>query len=147
MRLQDLAGHIGHSLVEDMKRLAMGFKDFPFYVHLKGHGQEHRDKFSLFWTMKPEHFGSPNHSDIVSELYCEVVGEFEGRILLHARAFSRRKYLGQILKTSVFEETPDWYKQEWREAYFLIEAKAEVLWTLMEAHADFDRAVREVHES
>jgi hypothetical protein len=152
MRLSDLAGSIGHHLVEEMKRLQFGVKNFPFHIHLKGHGREHGrehgDKFSLCWTTKAEHFGSPDRSDIASELYCQVVGVHDGHVLLNVRAFSHgKKYMGQVHRTGFLDDTPDWYKQECREAYFLVEAKAEALWTIMEAHADFDRVVKEVHES
>lgn len=148
MRLSDLAGSIGHQLVEDMKHLQFSVKNFPFYVHLKGHGREHGDKFSLCWTTKAEHFGSPDRSDIVSELYCQVVGVHDGRVLLNARAFAHgKRYMGQVHRTGFLDDTPDWYKQDWRETYFLVEAKAEILWTLMEAHADFERVVKEVQES
>jgi hypothetical protein len=146
MRLKDLAGHIGVQLAEELRRLQMSFKGFPYHIHVKGCGQYHEDKFFLFWTTKAEHFGSPEGRDIVSKLYCEVVGTHDGCILLKVKAHSLKKYLGQEQETMSFSESRSWYKQDWREDYFIVEARPSVIWTLMEAHANFDKVVEEVHE-
>jgi hypothetical protein len=145
MRIGDIAPHISHDLVEEMKRLSMSFKSFPFHIHFKTYGDSHRDKFTLYWTTKKDHFGTPDQGDVVSEFYCQVVGLHEGRVLLRAHALPRKKYLGQVVPERFSDH--DWNKQDWRHDYFLVEAKAEALWTIMEAHADFERAVKEVHES
>ncbi len=146
MRIGDLTPHIACDIVEGMKKLAMGFKNFPFHIHYRTHGEHHRDKFNLYWTTKKEHFGTPDRRDVVSEMYCEVTGFYEGIVLLKVMSHQRKpKYLGQEKPEFSFDSSPrDWYKQEWREYYYMIEASPAGLWTIMEAHADFDRPVAEV---
>jgi hypothetical protein len=145
VKIGDIAPYIGTGLAEELKRLSMSFKGFPFYIHCHGHGEYHRDKFTLYWTTKSDHFGKPDHSDVVSELYCQVVGLHDGQVLLSVKPMQRRRYLGQEAPERLSDR--DWYKQSWREDYFLVGAQASALWTIMEAHADFERAVKEVHES
>jgi len=145
MRIGDIAPYVGSELKQQLESLAMSFKGFPYHVHLKGHGgshDAHRDKFTLYWTTKKEHFGTPDRSDVVSELYCQVVGLHDGRVLLNAKAMRRKRYLGQEYSGRYDER--DWYKQDWREDYFLVEASASAVWTVMEAHANFEGAVEQV---
>ena len=144
MRLDQLTGSIAKHIIEEFKRLSMGWKDFPFYFHWKGHTDSHRDKFNLYWTTKEEYFDTPHQRDVVSELHCEVLGLHENQVLLRVKALQRKKsYLGQ-LPTRVWGGENDYYKQDWREEYFIVEASASALWTIMEAHADFERPVAEV---
>lgn len=145
MRIGDISPYVAAALKEQLERLAMSFKGFPFHVHVKGHGGgegNHRDKFTLYWTKKKEHFGTPDRSDVVSELYCQVVGLHDGAVLLSVRALPRRKYLGQEYSGQYGER--DWYRQGWREEQFLVEARASAVWTIMEAHANLDGVVEDV---
>ena len=148
MRIGDIAPHVVHDLIEEMKKLAMSFKGFPFHIHGHGHSggseQSHRDKFTIYWTTKAEHFARPERNDVVSELYCQIVGLHDNTLLLRVKALSRRLYLGQERQDKIPKH--NWYRQDWREDYFLVEASASALWTIMEAHADFERAVKDVHE-
>jgi hypothetical protein len=144
MHIGDIAPHVAHDLVEEMKRLAFSFKGFPFYIHCRSYRDTHRDRFTLYWTTKAEHFASPDQKDVVSELHCQIVGLHDKFLLLSAHALPRRRYLGQVIPET-FSDSRDWYKQDWRHDYFLVEAKASALWTIMEAHADLERSVEEIH--
>ncbi len=143
MMLNDLAMTVASHLVEEMKTLAMGFKSFPFYIHCSGSSND-RGRFTLYWTTKREHFATPDRCDVVSELYCTLIATHDSRILLDAQAMHHRVYHGQEIPKSYYDN--DWYKQAWRQDRFLIEAKAPALWTIMEAHANFDRVAAAVHE-
>lgn len=148
MRIGDVTPHVAHDLAEELRRLAMGFKSFPFHIHCTGHGDSHdshRDKFTLYWTTKKEHFARPDRQDIVSELYCQVVGLHDDQIILNVKAHRHKTYPGQEFPQRFDDHA--WYKQDWREEYFLVEAKASAIWMIMEAHADFERPVAEVHNS
>jgi hypothetical protein len=65
---------------------------------------------------------------------------------MDAQALPRKKYLGQMVPEYYSSDSHSWYKQDWRQDHFLVEANASAVWTIMEAHADFERAVAEVHE-
>ena len=126
-----------------MKKLAFSFKGFPFHIHFRGyHEHPHRDKFTLYWATKEKYFGNPDREDVVSEIDCQIVGLHDGALLLSVKALPRKKHLGQE-RPDVFGER-DWYKQEWRQDRYLVEASAVALWTILENNADFERAVKDV---
>jgi hypothetical protein len=142
MHISDISGYVGLELAKQLQSLAFNFKNFPFYVHVKCHSGDSRGRFTLYWAMKREYFASPDREDVVSELHCEVVGLHDGKVLLNLNAPPRRKYPGQEY-SGRFDEK-DWYKQDWRSEYFIVEARPSAIWTIMEAHADFSRVVVEV---
>jgi hypothetical protein len=144
MHIGDISGYVGLELTEQLKGLAFNFKNFPFYIHMKGHRSDgdSRGRFTLYWAMKKEYFSSPDRDDVVSELHCEVIGIHDSRVLLRVSAPPRRKYPGQ--EPSKTFDNRNWYKQDWRSDHFIVEAKPSAIWTIMEAHADFSRVVIEV---
>jgi hypothetical protein len=146
MYIGDIASYVARDLVEEMKRLAISFKGFPFHVHSRNYRDAHKDRFTIYWTTKAEHFATPDRNDVVSELHCQIVGLHDKHLLLNAYALPRRKYLGQEVPDT-YHASNDWYKQNWRQDHFLVEAKASALWTIMEAHADLERSVEEIHST
>jgi len=151
MMIGDISDSISSKLVQQMKDLAGSFENFPFHIQFRGLGrnsrEDNRDKFVIYWTTKENIFGTPEFNDIVSTLQCQLVGLHDGHVLLKVTPKKNRRYLGQDDRTEPMlsgDTRRNWYKQEWRGEQFLVEASASALWTIMEAHANFEKQVLEV---
>jgi hypothetical protein len=156
MKITDLSLKIGATLVEQLRDLSGSFKDFPFHISLRdfeyrGPDQrEHYRGFVLYWTVEEVKIGTPEQNNTVSKLQCQVIGSCNDHIILRVTPKKTKRYFGQDDgKTGnqfELQQSHNFYKQEWREKSFLIEANASALWTIMEAHANFENQVSEVME-